>query len=759
MEQHPEGKKDSALCLCRSHDCASQTWQALDGTTKKGHWWHKSTVYKHGKKDRDFIEAGVMPPAPNISARNEIEAQPPMVAHKLPTALRIVSDEGDVSEDGTGLAARRRLVFLACALAAWLHIVCGVSRDASNRALKVLGLIIAMVAASGTNHKIPEDVRTAVKQLLLPPLQHSTLGGTTDSRRPQNCATAVVFHAGFPELASTLSIPAWDGGASSEVPPPSAESRQDDLHLGQPSMAKPRNMWHFEDNTYFAGITPPPKEPTVTTMTALLDPVVDQFQGMWEGKLVPTYNHPEGDFYRVAILAAIGDLLALKKALGFAGHASHNFCSYCKLQRGEIDRLDYENFEPRRGWEVLRAAREWLQAKTQVARKAIFAKHGNRHSPFNTITYRDPVKHTVLGPMHGWIEGILQHHCRLKWGIGSDVAKAGSTGVGAVDVAFSDVDSDVDMMDVDDGVIAAELEDLHQDSFVQNDAPASLIRRASSFYFIPESDDKIIEPCEEEDDDDDEADDEEAIYESEKPSRKMCRKGRLLASISDSARTADSKSPVAEAMRILSPRESVSMNSQRPQQFSPAEETAFNGSGPVLEASIYEMIFSYWNRTYSPPYIRAADLTYDLLDAGVSVFPNRAVQLTNFEHKTRGYSTFKKHAGTSSISFRHPSTGRKDMGFIRSICTQVLHGQSRIFVVVQPHTDLSPTDAAKTPYPARPLFACTVKYWKPLQPQAHLVVEPRHIISHVAYNPRLKGTYGIKHEIAVFVDSLHRNRD
>ncbi|KAJ7088184.1 hypothetical protein C8R44DRAFT_649677 [Mycena epipterygia] len=241
--------------------------------------------------------------------------------------------------------------------------------------------------------------------------------------------------------------------------------------------------------------------------------------------------------------------------------------------------------------------------------------------------------------------------------------------------------------------------------------------------------------------------------------RQMCRKGRLLASISDSARTADSKSPVAEAMQILSPRESVGMNSQRPQQFSPAEETAFNGSGPVLEASIYEMIFSYWNRTYSPPYIRAADLTYDLLDAGVSVFPNRAVQLTNFEHKTRGYSTFKKHAGTSSISFRHPSTGRKDMGFIRSICTQVLHGQSRIFVVVQPHTDLSPTDAAKTPYPARPLFACTVKYWKPLQPQAHLIVEPRHIISHVAYNPRPKGTYGIKHEIAVFVDSLHRNRD
>ncbi|KAJ7437735.1 hypothetical protein FB451DRAFT_1416638 [Mycena latifolia] len=115
-------------------------------------------------EDRELVEAGTLPPA-----HNEVEAQPPKGAHKLPTALRVVHDEGDVSEDGIGLAAHCRLVFLACTLVAWLHIVCGVSRDASNRALKVLGLIITMVAASGTNHKIPEDVHTAVKQLSIEP--------------------------------------------------------------------------------------------------------------------------------------------------------------------------------------------------------------------------------------------------------------------------------------------------------------------------------------------------------------------------------------------------------------------------------------------------------------------------------------------------------------------------------------------------------------------------------------------------------------
>ncbi|KAJ7861680.1 hypothetical protein B0H14DRAFT_2176432, partial [Mycena olivaceomarginata] len=57
-------------------------------------------------------------------------------------------------------------------LVSWLHLVCGLSRDASNRVLKVLRLIIAMVAvaASDTSNKIPEDVRTAVKHLSIEPV-------------------------------------------------------------------------------------------------------------------------------------------------------------------------------------------------------------------------------------------------------------------------------------------------------------------------------------------------------------------------------------------------------------------------------------------------------------------------------------------------------------------------------------------------------------------------------------------------------------
>jgi hypothetical protein len=289
----------------------------------------------------------------------------------------------------------------------------------------------------------------------------------------------------------------------------------------------PYEMWHLEGYTYFVGMTPP-KEPTVTAMAALADPIVEQFQEMWHGKMVPTYNHPEGDFYRAAIIATIGDILALKKLLGCAGHTSHNFCSFCKLQYADIDRLDYADFEPRVGWEVLRCAKAWLVAGTVAARKKIFNEHRCRFSPLNRLTYRDPVKHTVLAPMHNWLQGVLQHHCCLKWGIGSNGSKAG--GASAFDAASdsdsdSNVDKDVDMMDVDDNTIETELEDLHRDSF-RNDRPSSSLARRASFMVMSEAED-AAEPGREEEEEDEEDEDENVdgdaddytVYEKGRPSQ------------------------------------------------------------------------------------------------------------------------------------------------------------------------------------------------------------------------------------------------
>ena len=141
----------------------------------------------------------------------------------------------------------------------------------------------------------------------------------------------------------------------------------------------PYDLQILGEYTYFAGITPPPKEPTVTTITALMDPIVDRLKTLWHGKLIRTHRHPDGTFKRVGVLPAIGDLLAMRKALGFAGIASTNhFCSFCKLplaMRGDLDYMG-GHWAPRNGPEVLAASEMWRKTETKKDKKKLVAQYG-----------------------------------------------------------------------------------------------------------------------------------------------------------------------------------------------------------------------------------------------------------------------------------------------------------------------------------------------------------------------------------------------
>src|ERR1700730_10715456 len=65
----------------------------------------------------------------------------------------------------------------------------------------------------------------------------------------------------------------------------------------------PYELQHLPENTFFAGITPGPKEPTVTTINATTDPIVSQLDSMWHGKIIPTHCCPEGRMIRIGVLA------------------------------------------------------------------------------------------------------------------------------------------------------------------------------------------------------------------------------------------------------------------------------------------------------------------------------------------------------------------------------------------------------------------------------------------------------------------------
>jgi hypothetical protein len=241
----------------------------------------------------------------------------------------------------------------------------------------------------------------------------------------------------------------------------------------------PPELRHRPENTFFAGITPLPKEPTVVTISAVQDPIVAELNLLWAGRMIRSHRNPTGSMRRVAILPFIGDTVALQKACGFASHGHNQFCWYCHLPRENIEDLKISSWHIRSSIEVRLGAEEWRTATTKVARKAVFDRTGNRHSSLLQLPYRDAVHHIVLGVMHNWLEGVLQHHFRRKWGIGVD-SVLGATedesnddtvhnhGLTAAELLQSEFDWDNDdAMELDDD----ELTDLASDSQTYADIP------------------------------------------------------------------------------------------------------------------------------------------------------------------------------------------------------------------------------------------------------------------------------------------------
>lgn len=281
----------------------------------------------------------------------------------------------------------------------------------------------------------------------------------------------------------------------------------------------PPDIQHLPENTFFAGITPPPKEPNMVTISAVADPIIDRLKPMWTGKPVKTKRHPGGVVKRVAILARLGDLLAIKKALGFAGVAAHHFCSFCKLLHADLDNLNHTCWEPRTGPEVLLAAHEWQEATTKKRREEIFKEHGVRWSSLHRLPYGDPVRHTLLGIMHNWMEGVLQHHVRVRWGIGIKQSKSSEDVDGAVAALIPPLDMDsisanhvhpldaLDDINIDDDAIYDELEmlddeieNLYMESRQNDDTPSHPVRLRSSASIVLHDMDQLA--GDESDDDD-----------------------------------------------------------------------------------------------------------------------------------------------------------------------------------------------------------------------------------------------------------------
>lgn len=181
----------------------------------------------------------------------------------------------------------------------------------------------------------------------------------------------------------------------------------------------PSEIRYLLENIFIVGLTPSPFKPDAVTLIHLLDPVIDTIlQYLPPGKQITTHYHPEGVKIQARIIPLIADLPAAREAGGFLSHSATHFCSFCNCKSSDVESLDFTSWTIRNGIEVQQQAEVWRNLVTKADRVRQATATGVRWTSLHRLPYRDPVMHTILGFMHNWLEGVLQHQLRVLWGIG-----------------------------------------------------------------------------------------------------------------------------------------------------------------------------------------------------------------------------------------------------------------------------------------------------------------------------------------------------
>jgi hypothetical protein len=173
------------------------------------------------------------------------------------------------------------------------------------------------------------------------------------------------------------------------------------------------------ENMFLAGVVPGPKEPSMEKINHFLAPLVNDLLDSYTNGVhyTRTWKYPNGRNTRSALALIICDLPAARQAMGFTGHQSANFCSYCKLQLKDINNIDVKAWKSRSCVEHRRLAFEWRDARSEKQRAGITNTHGVRYSEFLRLPYLDPILSVCVDPMHAFFLGILSRHCRDIWGM------------------------------------------------------------------------------------------------------------------------------------------------------------------------------------------------------------------------------------------------------------------------------------------------------------------------------------------------------
>ena len=93
----------------------------------------------------------------------------------------------------------------------------------------------------------------------------------------------------------------------------------------------PPSVRYKGENMYLAGVVPGLREPSLTQISHLLRPLVDELLEFWDPGVwyTRTPYHTSGKLVKVALVPLICDLKAARRVMGHGSHSAKKFCSIC----------------------------------------------------------------------------------------------------------------------------------------------------------------------------------------------------------------------------------------------------------------------------------------------------------------------------------------------------------------------------------------------------------------------------------------------
>ncbi|EXX65952.1 hypothetical protein RirG_128400 [Rhizophagus irregularis DAOM 197198w] len=167
---------------------------------------------------------------------------------------------------------------------------------------------------------------------------------------------------------------------------------------------------------------PGPNEVSLHKINHHLAPIVNELTSLWEGIILNrTYEHQLGKKIRAALIIVSCDIPAARKICRHVSalvscHRCQKKANYENHQYNFAGMGDMEDwFVARDSNEHLQNALGWRWFNSDVLRKRFVKQTGVRWSELLRLPYFDPIRFTIIDPMHCLFLGIAKWIVKRIW--------------------------------------------------------------------------------------------------------------------------------------------------------------------------------------------------------------------------------------------------------------------------------------------------------------------------------------------------------